>query len=101
MYRFDHPELDDNHGLGACHGAELPYVFDTIADRATHPRIGDEPSQPVANTVHAVWVSFVTDGTPGWTPYSLPGRTTALLTDGITEVDDPSGDERALWDGVL
>ena len=42
----------------------------------------------------------ITDGTPGWAPYTTPNRTTALLTDHVTQVDDPAGDERSLWDGI-
>jgi para-nitrobenzyl esterase len=100
VYRFDHPEPAQNHGLGACHGVEIPFVFDTIARPETHPRIGDAPSQAVADTVHAAWVSFITHGAPGWTPYTPGTRTTALLTDTITEEDDPAGDERAVWDDI-
>jgi para-nitrobenzyl esterase len=100
VYRFDYPDPDANHGLGACHGAEIPFVFDTITREDTHPRIGDTPSQAVADTMHSAWVSFITDGTPGWAPYTLPDRTTALLADKVTEADDPAGDERSLWDGI-
>jgi para-nitrobenzyl esterase len=100
VYRLDHPEPAANHRLGACHGAELPFVFDTIDQAQTHPRIGDTPSQSVADTVHGAWVSFVRTGTPGWAPYEAGRRSTALLTDKVVEVDDPSGDERALWDGI-
>jgi para-nitrobenzyl esterase len=50
--------------------------------------------------VHGAWVAFIRDGAPGWAPYTPDTRTTALLTDQVTEVDDPSGDERALWEGV-
>jgi para-nitrobenzyl esterase len=100
VYRFDHPDPQANHGLGACHGAEIPFVFDTIARQDTHPRIGDTPSQSVADTVHSAWVSFITSGTPGWAPHTTSGRTTALLTDQVTEAGDPAGDERAVWDGI-
>jgi len=100
VYRFDHPGPEDNHGLGACHGAEIPFVFDTITRPETRPRIGDAPAQAVADTMHGAWVSFITDGTPGWAPYAPPARTVALLTDKVTEVSDPAGDERALWDGI-
>ena len=31
LYRFDHPAPAANHQLGACHAAELPFVFDTIS----------------------------------------------------------------------
>ncbi len=100
IYRFDHPNPEANHGLGACHGAELPFVFDTITHADTHPRIGDTPAQAVADTMHNAWISFIADGTPGWAPYTTPGRTTALLTDKVTEASDPAGDERRLWDGI-
>ena len=75
-------------------------MFDTITRQDTHPRIGDTPAQAVADTMHSTWISFITDGTPGWAPYTIPGRTTALLTDKITEASDPAGDERSLWDGI-
>jgi para-nitrobenzyl esterase len=100
VYRFDHPSPEANHGLGACHGAEIPFVFDTIARKEIHPLIGDTPSQAVADTVHAVWTSFITSGAPGWAPYTLPNRTTALLSDQVTEASDPAGDEREVWEGI-
>ncbi len=100
MYRFDYPEPGDNHGLGACHGAELPFVFDTITRDEVRPRLGDAPSQAVADRVHRVWVEFVSGGDPGWAPYDPVGRTTGLLAESVLAVDDPAGDERALWEGI-
>jgi para-nitrobenzyl esterase len=100
MYRFDRPEPQHNHGLGACHGAEVPFVFDTIARNEVHPLIGDTPSQAVAGCGHRVWVDFITSGDPGWAAYDLARRTTGLLTENINPVDDPAADERVLWDGV-
>ena len=99
-YRFDYPEPGDNHGLGACHAVEVPFVFDTIARDDVRPLIGDTPSQAVADQVHKVWVDFVTRGDPGWAPYDTDRRTTGLLSDRIDAVDDPAGDERASWDGI-
>ncbi len=100
MYRFDHPEPDANHRLGACHAVEVAFVFDTTARQDTRPLIGDMPSPAAADTAHQAWVSFITDGTPGWSPYLISGRATGLLTDKITEVNDPSSDERTLWDSI-
>ncbi len=100
MYRFDYPEPQDNHGLGACHGAEIPFVFDTITLEEAHPRIGAAPSQAVADQVHQVWVDFITRGDPGWAAYDTGRRTTALLAGEINAAEDPAGDERALWDGI-
>ena len=100
MYRLDYPEPRDNHGLGACHGVELPFVFDTITRDEVRPRLGDAPSQAVADLVHRTWVEFVSGGDPGWAPYDSAARTTGLLAESVRPVDDPAGDERALWDGI-
>jgi para-nitrobenzyl esterase len=100
MYRFDQPEPEANHQLGACHAAEIPFVFDTITRAELRPLIGDAPSQAVADRVHRVWVDFITHGDPGWAAYDTASRTTGLLTDKISPVDDPAGDERELWDGI-
>jgi para-nitrobenzyl esterase len=99
MYRFDYPEPEENHGFGACHAAEVPFVFDTVARNHVPALMGDAPSQAVADRVHRVWVDFITRGDPGWAPYTTT-RTTGLLTDTINPVDDPAGDERALWEGI-
>lgn len=99
-YRFDYPSPDANYGLGASHSVEIPFVFDTSERADARRRIGATPSKAVANTAHGAWVSFITNGTPGWAPYTTGTRTTALLADTVTEVDDPAGDERRLWDGV-
>jgi para-nitrobenzyl esterase len=47
-----------------------------------------------------VWVDFVTSGSPGWADYDAARRTTGLLAEDVTAVDDPAGDERALWEGI-
>ncbi len=100
MYRFDWPEPQANHGLGACHAAEIPYVFGTSARADVRPLIGDSPSQAVADRAHRVWVDFITRGEPGWAPYGTASRTTGLLTEKLSPVDDPAGDERTLWEGI-
>jgi len=99
-YRFDYPAPEDNHRLSACHGVEIPFVFDTITGDDARPRIGDAPSQAVADQVHQVWVNFITNGEPGWPAYDTISRTTGLLTDTITVIDDPSADERTRWNAI-
>jgi para-nitrobenzyl esterase len=100
MYRFDCPEPRANHGFGACHAVEIPYVFDTIARAELRPLLGDTPAQAVADRAHRVWVDFVTRGEPGWAPYDTVRRTTGLLAQEISPVADPAGDERAVWEGI-
>jgi para-nitrobenzyl esterase len=100
MYRFDHPDPQDNHRFGACHAAEIPFVFDTATRGELRPLIGDAPSSAVADRAHRVWVDFITRGDPGWARYDVERRTTGLLSDALIPADDPAGDERALWDGI-
>jgi para-nitrobenzyl esterase len=100
MYRFDHPDPRDNHRFGACHAAEIPFVFDTATRAELRPLIGDAPSSAVADQTHRVWVDFITSGDPGWARYDAGRRTTGLLGDAVSAVSDPAGDERALWDGI-
>jgi len=100
LYRFDHLESTDNHRLGACHAAELPFVFDTIGRDDVLPLIGDTPAQAVADQAHQVWVDFVTTGDPGWPAYDTARRTTGLLAETLLVADDPAADERVRWDQV-
>ena len=99
-YRCDHLDPADNHGYGSAHATEIPFVFDTATLPSSFPLTGDDPSQTAADTIHGVWVSFVTGGDPGWAPYTTSQRTTGVLGEKLLVVDDPSGDERALWDGI-
>jgi para-nitrobenzyl esterase len=100
MYRFDYPPPSANYGLGSCHGAEIPFVFDTLGLPSVRPRLGSSPSQAVADRVHRAWVSFVASGSPGWAAYDAARRTTGLLAEDVSAVDDPAGDERAVWEGI-
>ncbi|MFJ2158064.1 carboxylesterase/lipase family protein [Streptomyces sp. NPDC087856] len=100
VYRFDHLEPADNNGLGACHGAEVPFVFRTEGDAGVSARIGDCPSEAAAATAHDAWVSFARDGAPGWEPYDTVRRPTALIAEKVRVVDDPRADERRAWDGI-
>ena len=86
-------------------------MFDTASRAELRPLIGDAPSSAVADRTHRVWVDFITRGDPGWARYDVGRRTTGLLadvgrrttgllSDSVSAVDDPAGDERALWDGI-
>jgi len=100
VYRLDHPEPAANNGFGSCHAVEVPYAFDTIGDPEAKLLLGDAPSQAVADAVHGTWVRFITTGDPGWARYDPGARATGLLTERVTEVSDPDGEERALWAGI-
>ena len=75
MYEFDwrSPRYDD--ALGAGHGMELPFVFDSLAT-ATGPEglCGAAPPQALADRIHATWVRFATDGILPWPEFTREGR---------------------------
>lgn len=55
--------------FGACHAAELPFVFDTAelpALRARHSLLGPDVPHALVDEMHAAWVSFAKAGDPGW-----------------------------------
>ena len=87
--------------LGACHALEIPFVFDHLR-RVEGPDLfadGEAPPQALADTMHRAWVDFITDGDPGWAPYDLDRRPTMTFDMPSGMVDEPRGDERALWEG--
>jgi para-nitrobenzyl esterase len=53
-------------GVGAAHGLDVSFVFDTLGICALE---GDNPPQELADAMHRAWVAFVRDGNPGWSAY--------------------------------
>lgn len=99
MYEFAWRSPQFNGRLGACHGLEIPFVFDTLG-KGYEPLLGTEPPQQLADTMHAAWVAFATSGDPGWPKYDLSRRATMRFDITSEVVDDPRSAERALWEGV-
>lgn len=50
--------------LGACHGMELPFVFDSLEASASF--VGDNAPAELAREVNAAWTRFAATGDPGW-----------------------------------
>ncbi len=99
MYEFAWRSPQFNGRLGACHGLEIGFVFDTLGNGAD-PMLGPNPPQPLADTMHAVWVAFASRGDPGWPKYDLKRRATMRFDTTSEVVDDPRSTERALWEGL-
>jgi carboxylesterase type B len=99
MYEFAWRSPQFGGRLGACHALEVPFVFDTLG-RATEPLLGGNPPQPLADTMHAAWVAFATNGDCGWPKYDLGRRATMRFDATSKVVDDPRAAERALWESV-
>ncbi|MBC8082342.1 MAG: carboxylesterase family protein, partial [Hymenobacter sp.] len=86
------------HGLlGACHGLEIPFVFDTLG-RGTEPLLGTSPPQPLADLMHAAWVAFASSGTCGWPQYTPTNRVTMRFDTKSAVGNDSRSSIRALWD---
>ena len=92
------PQFDGN--LGACHCAEIPFVFDDLGLADPPPVIGAQAPQAVADAMHGAWVRFITTGDPGWAPYTAERRAVMRFDVDSGVVDDPGADERQLWTGI-
>jgi carboxylesterase type B len=99
MYEFAwrSPQFDGR--LGACHGAEIAFVFDNLGDE-NKPLAGSNPPRQLADTMHAAWVAFARTGNPGWPRYDLTRRATMRFDTASEVVDDPRATEGVLWEGV-
>jgi para-nitrobenzyl esterase len=91
--------------LGACHAIELGFVFDSLDTprlAAKDALTGPNPPQAVADKMHAAWVAFAKTGDPGWPAYEPDQRAVMSFNDPTNEVvEDPRGDERKAWDGLI
>ncbi|MFD0318018.1 carboxylesterase/lipase family protein [Streptomyces flavalbus] len=95
VYEFAWPSLLP--GLGACHGLELGFVFDTGEAPESAKLAGRGAPHELAEAMHGSWVRFVTDGDPGWRRWdaSHPVR---VFGDGEPHVAyGPRDRELALW----
>lgn len=99
MYEFAWRSPQFGGLLGACHALEIAFVFDTLGHE-TEPLAGPDPPQQLADTMHAAWVAFATNGDPDWPEYDLGRRATMRFDTTAEVVDDPQSAERALWEDV-
>jgi carboxylesterase type B len=102
MYEFAWASPQFDGRLGAVHALEIPFVFDTLDQQLPllGPLLGPNPPPQLADTMHAAWVGFATNGDPGWPNYDLSRKATMRFNTTSHVVDNPRGWERALWEGV-
>jgi para-nitrobenzyl esterase len=104
LYEFHYRDSE----YGSAHCIELPFVF----DKPHHPLAKAMMPSGTPNDLiigcHEAWVSFAEHGRPdspnlpAWPEYDLTSRETMIFDHPTCHVQqDPRGDERALWDGVL
>lgn len=102
MYLFAWETPSFGGALRSTHALELPFVWDALGQSGVALLTGDGPErQALATRMHRHWIDFAHTGDPGWPEYDLDARRVVVFDgDGEHVVEDPNGDERALWDGV-
>ncbi len=97
-YEFGWPSPGREGRLGACHGIELPFVFDGIGrvDYGDLAVPDSTETRELAADLHRRWVSFATTGDPGWSPVSAE-QSDAF---GIGGVFSTRHEEQSVWDGL-
>ncbi len=74
--------------LGACHGLELPFVFDTLpCCTGVNGLVGMAPPRDIANRVLRLWVDFATHGRLRWPEYNAESRQLHALEQAETVTD--------------
>jgi para-nitrobenzyl esterase len=83
MYEFEWRSPRYGGELGASHGMELPFVFDSLACATGEEGLcGTAPPQDLATRIHALWVQFARDGALPWAPFDRDTRTVYHLAAG-------------------
>jgi para-nitrobenzyl esterase len=102
MYRFDWPAA--NAALGACHGIDIPFAFDTIDRDGWDAFVADAAgAHELARTMQAAWAAFARTGEPAtprlgaWPRFEAARRSTMVLGPRPHVEHDPRGQVRAQW----
>jgi para-nitrobenzyl esterase len=98
MYEFAWRSPQMGGRLGAAHGVEIAFVFDTLG-LGTEPMLGRDPPQPLADDMHRAWVSFAVTGDCGWPQYDPLRRSTMRFDLTSKVVNNPLGPALAFWKG--
>jgi para-nitrobenzyl esterase len=90
VYEMDWRSPATGGELGACHGIELPFVFDTLPSvTGPHGLAGEAPPQALADRVHRLWVQFARTGELPWPEYSAADPQVFALEAGKAEREAP------------
>lgn len=106
LFSYESPALMGT--LGACHALELPFVFGTYDKPNQDKFVGaGEVVEQLSATMRESWVSFARSGKPAaaaygaWPEYELTRRQTVEFAANTRVVDDPYGEERKAWEGLV
>ena len=109
MYRFDYSTPVFGGQLGACHALEIPFVFESLRGAGADMLVGpiDDDMVTLSRRMHEAWVAFARTGRPGadglpeWPRYTADDRATMIFDFDPKIVDDPAGEDREAWAGLL
>jgi para-nitrobenzyl esterase len=104
IFTWESPVL--NGVLKACHGLEIPFVFNNV--EPTIGLIGNSPERfTLARSMSGAWAAFARNGNPNyegfpfWPAYDTEKRATMLFNTECKEENDPFSQARKEWEGRL
>ncbi|MHA2400408.1 MAG: carboxylesterase/lipase family protein [Promethearchaeota archaeon] len=108
MYLFSWKSPYREGKFGAMHGLEVCFIFNTLWDRDL-PMIArkTEETQELSEKIMDAWIAFARTGNPNHKnipevlPYELEKRSTIIFDKEVRIQQDPYGNERIAWDGIL
>lgn len=104
LFSWETPALDGR--LKSCHALEIPFVFDNI-ERGGELTGGLPECKGLAEKMSEAWLAFARTGVPGyrglptWPAYTPEERATMIFDTECDVVNDPGGELRQVWDGML
>jgi para-nitrobenzyl esterase len=104
LFQVSYPASGD---LGACHGIDVPLVFD-VSSGLGQLLFGPEPpasAVALGELMRSQWAAFAASGDPGWPEYTPGSRLTRIFDDPPDVVPYPEKASMHIWDqhrfGVL
>ena len=106
LVSYESPLLDG--ALGACHGIDMPFVLGAAGTKAAELFAGSGPDvDRLTKAMMNAWLAFARTGDPNhedlplWTCYDEEQRPTMVFDRQCALTDDPLGQERRAWEGVI
>lgn len=98
FYEFDWKSSAYDGALGACHGIELPFVFNTLSTVSGPKGLAGPkpPPQELADKVMGIWVNYAKTGELPWPEYNADTQLVCTLDTGAVAADEPMPAERFL-----
>jgi para-nitrobenzyl esterase len=103
MYLFTWPTPAMGGQLGACHGLEIPFVFNLVDQGSVFITSSTPAMSELSLAMHDAWAAFARTGDPNhpgipeWPRYEPSGRPTMIFDEQRSVEFDPYGAELALY----